>query len=102
MRAGEGDEFLAYFPDFRPQYEDVRARYEAAVAEANADFARLKGIENPREFALAAQKCAIPAAIFALRNGKVATARAFFAGVNEAALLRWLGLREDAAAQLEE
>ena len=99
VRAGEGDEFLAYFPDFRPQFEDVRNRFNATCAQSEADFAELKAIENPREFALAAQKKAIPAALFALRNGKVQTAREFFARANMAPLIAWLGLREESARE---
>lgn len=95
VRSGEGDEFLSYFPDFRAQFEDVRSRFEAVAAQADADFLELRSIENPRDFAFAAQKKSVPPALFALRNGKVKTAREFFAGANTAPLIAWLGLREE-------
>jgi len=95
VRSGEGDEFLAYFPDFRAQYEEIRARFESVSAQAEADFLELNPIQNPRDFAFAAQKKSVPPALFALRNGKAKTAREFFAGANTAPLIAWLGLREE-------
>ena len=95
VRAGEGDEFLAYFPDFRPQFEDVRARFQSLCAQSEADFSQLRSIENPRDFAFAAQKKPVPASLFALRNGKVQSAHQFFAQANMAPLIAWLGLREE-------
>ena len=101
VRSGEGDEFLAYFPDFRAQFKDVRARFEALTALTEADFAELSPIEGARDFAFAAQKKKVPAALFALRNRKVQTAREFFAGANMAPLIAWLGLREQRSGEEE-
>ena len=95
VRAGEGDEFLAYFPDFRSQFEDVRARFQALCAQSEADFAELNPIKDQRDFAFAAQKKPVPASLFALRNGKAKTAQQFFAKANMAPLIAWLGLREE-------
>ena len=98
VRSGESDEFLAYFPDYRAQFEDVRARFQALVAQSEADFAELNGIEGARDFAVAAGKKAVPAALFALRNRKVKTAHEFYAKANMTPLIAWLGLREESVA----
>ncbi len=95
VRTGEGDEFLAYFPDFRAQFEDVRNRFQMTCAQSEADFSQLSAIKDPRAFAFAAQQKAIPAALFALHNRKVKTAREFFSKANMAPLIAWLGLREE-------
>jgi hypothetical protein len=101
VRAGESDEFLAYFPDLRPQFEDVRVRFETLVAQVDADFAELRAIETPRDYAGAAQLKRVPAALFALRYGKARSAREFFAKANIAPLIAWLGLREEAKEEEE-
>ncbi len=97
VRSGEGDEFLAYFPDFAAQFQEVRARYDALIADVEADFEAIRAIEAQRDFAEAANKTTFPAALFALRNGKTGSAREFFANVHLASLLSRLGLRETGA-----
>jgi hypothetical protein len=100
-RSNEGAEFLAYFPDFAPQYEDVRARYEGVIARCEADYERIRGAQSQRDFAEAAKACEVPAALFALRNGKASSARDFFERALISPLIGWLGLREAAAREEE-
>jgi hypothetical protein len=100
-RSNEGAEFLAYFPDFAPQYEDVRARYEGIVARCEADYERIRGAQSQRDFAEVAKACEVPAALFAMRNGKASSAREFFERALISPLLGWLGLREAAAREEE-
>ena len=97
VRASEGDEFLSYFPDFRPEFEDVSERYESLIARCDGDYERIRGIESPRLFAEAARQARVPAALFALRNGKAKGAREFFAGALVSPLISWLGLRDEGA-----
>ena len=102
VRNNEGDEFLSYFPDFRAQFEDVQTRFAKLVAKTEADYAEIQNIETPRDFAFAAQKKAVPAALFALRNRKVADAKEFFANANMAPLTAWLGLKNSEISVAEE
>lgn len=95
VRSNESTEFLSYFPDFRPQFEEMQARYEGLIARCEADYQKLSGIESPRLFAEAARATSLPAALFAMRNKKVTNAREFFAGALLSPLISWLGLREE-------
>ena len=92
VRANESDEFLTYFPEFRPAYEKVKQSFEALCAEADADYAKLREIGDPKTFAAESLKTRSSAAVFSLRSGKSASAKAFFAATTFPAVERALGL----------
>jgi hypothetical protein len=91
VRANESDEFLSYFPEFRPAYAAVLREYEALCDGLEADFARLRDIPEQGAFAAEASKTRCPAPLFALRAGKAASVREFFARVTIQAVERALG-----------
>lgn len=49
VRSGETGEFIAYFPDLAPHLTDICARYEALIAQTEADFAAIYALETPRQ-----------------------------------------------------
>lgn len=101
VRRGEIEEVVAYFPLLAPHFADISARYDALIAQVEADFEAVRIIETPREFAETAKIRVCSAALFALRSGKANSAREFFTAFNLAPLLKLLGLREAVAPELE-
>ncbi len=96
-QSGEVSEVIAAFPEFKPMLDDTRARFDALCAEVEADYARLRGIETQKAFALEAVKTRCSAALFAVRSGKASSVRGHFAGVHVDQMMRLLGYREGAA-----
>ena len=76
VRANESDEFLRYFPELRPTYDAVNAKFERLCDETDAALA-----------------CRWSSAPFARRSGKCASARAFAAACTQQAVERALGER---------
>lgn len=92
VRANESDEFLAYFPEFRPAYDAARAAFDVLCAELEADYHRLSSIPDQRAFAAEAAKTRCSSPLFALRAGKAPNVRAFFASATIQLLERALGV----------
>lgn len=96
VRANESDEFFAYFPELRPAYDEMRARFDRVCAEINSTFGSLRAIEPQKDFAAAATKTPYPAVLFALRSGKARTPQEFFATATPTLLERLMGIGPDA------
>ena len=92
VRANESDEFLSYFPEFRPAYEAVRRKYDALCDGLEAEFLRLRPIPDQKSFAAEATKARCSSPLFALRAGKAASVREFFAGATIQSLERASGI----------
>jgi hypothetical protein len=92
VRDNESDEFLSYFPEFRPAFDAVRREYDALCDALEADFARLRHIPDQKSFAAEAARTRCSSPLFALRAGKAASVRAFFAGATIQSLERAIGL----------
>ena len=71
VKAGEQHEVLAYFPEVRAAYDDTAAKFDALVAELEADYQRLAHIEAQKDFALEAIKSRWSGALFIVRKGQV-------------------------------
>lgn len=92
VRANESDEFLSYFPEFRAAYGAVRREYDRLCDELEADYARLRHIPEQKAFAAAAAATRCPSPLFAVRSGRCANVREFFATATLPALERAFGL----------
>jgi hypothetical protein len=92
IRKNESDEFLNYFPEIRPVYESVKARFDELLAALEAEYAATKHIESQKEFALAIKSSRCSSALFALRNRKAATLKEYFADATQQSVERALGL----------
>lgn len=80
VRSNESDEFLAYFPEYRPQYNRVRDAFDRVVSDAEGWYEKLKEAPSQKDFALGVQSAGINGApLYALRAGKVASVREFYA-----------------------
>lgn len=77
IRANEGTEFLAYFPEWKPLYETILGKFQKLGAELDAEFLVLKDIPVQKDFALQALKSRCSGALFQLRQGRVQKATEF-------------------------
>jgi len=82
---GNVDEFLGYFPEFKPMIEQVQVSYNEYVLKMENDKIRLmqyfdqeRTQENRKLFAIKAGKCINPSFMFALYDYKVKSVFDFF------------------------
>jgi T4 RnlA family RNA ligase len=82
LMANEGSEFLTYFPEFREQYEEIKAKFDSWIDGLDEVYDILydaangnKGKVNRKEFALQATKTRLPSYFFTRLDGKVANVR---------------------------
>ena len=92
VRANESDEFLSYFPEFRPAYQAVKREYDTLCDTLEADFARLRGLGDQKAFAAEASGTRCSSPLFAMRAGKATSVREFFAGATIQSLERAIGV----------
>ena len=71
----EGSEFLTYFPEYLPLYEELQARYDVLVLEIGETYQQYQHLETQKEFALAIKHLPYSGILFAIRGGKVASVR---------------------------
>lgn len=94
-RNGEESEFLAYFPQLRAEFDAIASEVAAWSERIEADFARHRGIETQKDYAMAVKDTPYSAALFLLRAGKIATARDWFKKATLPAVLRLLGVPDE-------
>jgi hypothetical protein len=92
IRANESDEFLSYFPEFRPAYEAVRREYDLLCDALESEFLPLRDVPDQKAFAAEAAKTQCSSPLFAMRAGKARSVREFFAGATIQALERAMGI----------
>ena len=96
VRANESDEFLTYFPEFRPAYEAVRREYDSLCGALEADYARLRDAREQKAFAAGASNTRCSSPLFAMRSGKCRSVREFFAAATIQSVERALAMDLDA------
>jgi hypothetical protein len=94
VRAGESSELLTHFPEYAAEADAIRGKLDSLVAEVVGEWVRLRGIEERKAFAMQATKTRVPAALFALKDGRFADPRAFFADYNVKHLMHLLGMKD--------
>lgn len=95
IRAGEEEEFLSYFPEYRPQFDEIRGKFEALVTELETAWETNRGIENQKEFALKVKDLRMSGVIFNVRR-MGGTIRGRLADVPIDNLALTIGLKESA------
>ncbi len=92
VQHGESEEFLAYFPDFEPEYRDVKKRFDTLVEATETAWNDLPDFapHQQKEFAFAVKGMPYAAVFFALRAGKTPSPKAFYAGILPERLLQLL------------
>ena len=68
VRTGEEGEFLSYFPEYGPQFDEIRGKFEALVTELETAWETNRGIENQKEFALQVKDLRMSGVIFNVRR----------------------------------
>jgi hypothetical protein len=78
LMANEGSEFLTYFPEFKPMYDEIKAKFEAWIEGMDETYEIIfeacnghKGKVNRKDFAMQATKTKIPSYMFSRLDGKV-------------------------------
>lgn len=95
VRTSETSEFLTYFPEYAPQFNEVQDQYVALVKELETMYALVKDIVVQKDFALAVQaaKPRCPAAMFSLRSGKATSVKQYLREMSLDVLMTVLGLK---------
>ncbi len=88
VRSNESSEFLNYFPEYRGLYEGISSKYTALSNSLEEHYEAIKHIEVQKDFAMAAQKCRCPGALFSVRNGKHPTIKAHLSDMSLQSLER--------------
>jgi hypothetical protein len=91
VRANEGSEFLSYFPEFAPRYNEVRDRYQRMITGIHAAYESIRDIPAQKDFAAEALKTPWSAVLFSMRSGRAATPEAFLKDATIYAVERMLG-----------
>lgn len=94
-RSGETSEVIAAFPEFAPMLNETKGRFEALVAEVEADYAKHSAIEVQKDYAIAVRGLRCTAALFHVRAKKSPDVRAFFREARTDMVLDLLGYRTD-------
>ncbi len=95
VRTNEGTEFLAYFPEWKDVYDEIKEKYDALTAEVDQDYKKLKGITNQKDYAFRVKKLKVPAALFNIRSGKAESARDYLSKMNIRHLENLLELKNE-------
>lgn len=90
VRSGESSEFLAYFPEWKEDYQEVVDKYEALVLHLEEAWHKLKDVEVQKDFALEAVKTRHSGALFALRAKKTPSIRQYLREVSITNLVKVL------------
>lgn len=95
VRTGEEGEFLSYFPEYGPQLDEIRGKFEELVTELETAWETNRGIENQKEFALKVKDLRMSGVIFNVRRAG-GTIRGRLADVPIDNLALAIGLKESA------
>ena len=68
IRTGEDGEFLSYFPEYGPQFDEIRDKFEALVSELESAWEANRHIEVQKDFALQVKDRRMSGVIFAVRK----------------------------------
>ena len=77
IQANEGEEFLAYFEDYRRRYNELKRRYNQLITDLEALYEEVKTIEDRRELGLKVKASAMPSLFFQLKDGKVSSIKEY-------------------------
>lgn len=92
VRAGEGVEIVAHFPEWKDGFERVQAAYSDLVGQIEASFAEFKHLPSQKDFALKVKDLPCSGALFQMRAGKIKRPEEFLATMNIDNLMSTLNL----------
>jgi hypothetical protein len=68
IRHGEEREFLIYFPEYGPQFDEIRGKFELLVGKLETAWETHRGIMDQKEFALQVKDIPMSGVIFNVRR----------------------------------
>lgn len=68
IRHGEEREFLIYFPEYGPQFDEIRGKFEGLVGKLETTWETHRGIVDQKEFALQVKDLPMSGVIFNVRR----------------------------------
>jgi T4 RnlA family RNA ligase len=98
VRTNESSELLTHFPEWKPLYDDVKARFDSLLSELEADYTRITAETaggTQKEFAMRATKTKCSGAMFNVRSGKSKSIKAYLNEMDIKHLLELLKLKDD-------
>ncbi|BAQ64276.1 phage protein [Geminocystis sp. NIES-3709] len=66
----EGDEFLAYYPEWTKMYQETMKKYNKLIDEIDIIYKKYQSISIQKDFALVVKNLPYSGILFALRSGK--------------------------------
>lgn len=81
IRANEDTEFLTYFPEFQPLFDNVRTKYEAFLTEVESKWVEVKAIADKKAFALTVKDLGYSSILFGLHTGKIVSLKQHIAEI---------------------
>ena len=94
VRSGEGGEAIAYFPQLKGLYDEVRLKYEKLVSEVEGFYAAIKSIDDRKTYASFATQAYYSGILFGLKFGGLGSVREGLMKIQIKNLEGWLGLKE--------
>lgn len=87
VRAGETQEILLNFPEWKNDFDKTSHAYAALIGELMFNYNQLKDIPVQKDFALEAVKSRCSGALFAVRSGKFPSIKDYLKAMNIETLL---------------
>jgi len=91
IRTGEDGEFLSYFPEYGPQFDEIRDKFEALVSELESAWEANRHIEVQKDFALSIRGTRATGVLFNVRR-RGGTIRGHLSEFNLDSLAETIGL----------
>jgi hypothetical protein len=66
----EQDEFLNYFPEYKPMFDKVKSKWDELTQAAEALYNEHSAIENQKDFAMAVKSSPLSGVLFTTRANK--------------------------------
>lgn len=68
VRTGEEGEFLSYFPEYGPQFDEIHGKFEALVTKLEGTWEANRSIVDQKEFALKVKDLPMSGVVFSIRR----------------------------------
>ena len=77
----ESAEFLAYFQELQPLFDEISEKYSQLVDRLENEYKKYQNIEVQKDFAMAVKDFPYSGVLFSLRSGKASSVRDYMAGL---------------------
>jgi hypothetical protein len=99
IRNNESEEFLAYFPEFKDIFFDIKVKFEHLVGQIEGFYEAIKDIDDRKSFALKATTQKFSGLLFAMkfgnRDGQLSSFHRGLSQVHIKLLETWLGIKNE-------